>query len=220
MTDLPPFIASFDALVERSENMLSIVRGRELQEQACSELAEALAAITAEKQRAIEAEDENYANMLLACECVASALAAEIRMWMLLKSEEPDAAWDQLVTAQMASVDAVRAHEVFSHLKRYVQRLEAVERLVFPPQVFISSGFVVKSQECSVCGWEYEECDHLVGKPYMGKFCYIIARDLEIDHVSIVNCPADKRCRVQKFSDEGGQRNRMTWRIEPSERDT
>lgn len=220
MTDLPPFIASFDTLVERSENMLSIARGRELQEQACSELTDALTAIAAEKQRAIKAADENYANMLLGCECVARALMAEIRMWMLLKTEEPDAAWDQLVAAQMASVDAVRAHAVFTHLQRHVQRLEAIERLVFPPQVFISSGFVVNSQECSVCGSEYEECDHLLGKPYMGKFCYITARDLEIDHVSIVNYPADKRCRVQRFGDEGGQRNRMTWRIEPNERDT
>jgi hypothetical protein len=52
----------------------------------------------------------------------------------------------------------------------------------------------------------------------MGQFCHIIARDLSLDHVAIVTNPADKRCRIQQFDDEGGSRNRMTLRIEPKEK--
>lgn len=105
----------------------------------------------------------------------------------------------------------------FAHLSEHNKKLEAIEELVFPPQVFISSGMIVGKQECSICGAEYGDCNHLVGKPYMGRFCYIIAKDLSLDHVSIVEHPADKRCRVQHFDVEGGTRNRMTWKIEPKE---
>ena len=138
-------------------------------------------------------------------------------MWLLLKEGKPDAAWGELITAQMASVDAVRAHPGVAHLSEHNKRLEAIEELVFPPQVFISSGMIAGKQECSICGAEYGDCDHLVGKPYMGRFCYTIPKDLSLDHVAIVEHPADKRCRVKYYDSEGGRRNRMTWKIEPKE---
>lgn len=212
---LPPFVSSFNEQVKEAEVFLSIARDSELQQQAVEKLIAVGASIVAEKERAIKDGIEDYANLLLGCECVTSALIAELKMWLLLKEGKPDAAWDELVTAQMASVDAVRAHPGFSHLSEHNRKLEAIEALVFPPQVFISSGMIVGKQECSICGEEYGDCNHLVGKPYMGKFCYIIAKDLSIDHVAIVEHPADKRCRVQHFDVDGGSRNRMTWKIEP-----
>lgn len=211
----PPFVSSFNEQVKEAEVFLSIARDSALQQQAIEKLLVLRASIVAEKDSAISAGNEDYANLLLGCECVASALVAELRMWLWLKQDKPDAAWDELVTAQMASVDAVRSHPGFAHLSEHNKKLEAIEELVFPPQVFISSGMIVRKQECSICGEEYGDCDHLVGKPYMGRFCYIIARDLSLDHVAIVEHPADKRCRVQHFDVEGGSRNRMTWKIEP-----
>lgn len=212
---LPPFVSSFNEQIKEAEVFLSIARDSDLQQQAVEKLIAVGSSIVEEKERAIKDGIQDYANLLLGCECVTSALIAELKMWLLLKEGKPDAAWDELVTAQMASVDAVRAHPGFSHLSEHNRRLEAIEALVFPPQVFISSGMIVGKQECSICGEEYGDCDHLVGKPYMGKFCYIIAKDLSLDHVAIVEHPADKRCRVQHFNVDGGSRNRMTWKIEP-----
>lgn len=214
MSELTGFITSFNERVKEIEVFLSIARASELQEAACKNLENLLEEISAEKIVAIKNEREDYANLLLGCECVAHALTAELRMWLLLKEEKPDAAWDQLVDAQMSSVSAARAHDGFRHLEQHYRKLLAVEHLVFPPQVFVSSGLIVRHQECSICGEEYGECQHLIGKPYMGKFCHIIARDLELDHVAIVEHPADKRCRIQHFDAEGGSRNRMTWRVE------
>lgn len=216
---LPPVVADFNHTVQSVENLLSIARAGELQREALTLLTSALVGIRSEKAVVVSRGEEDYANLLLGCECVGAALGAELKMWLLLKEEKPDEAWNELVTAQMASVDAVRAHKGFVHLEHHVQRLEAVENLVFPPQVFISSGMLVGYQECSICGGDYDECDHLIGKPYMGKFCCIIARDISLDHVAIVKEPADKRCRVEKFSVEGGVRNRMTWRVEPKASD-
>lgn len=218
--EVTAFVTRFNELVKESENLLSIVRGSELQEAACEALSQLLIDTTGEKRAAISHSDEEYANLLLGCECVAQALIAELRMWLLLKREKPDEAWDQLVTAQMASVAAARAHEGFLHLEQHNRRLEAIEQLVFPPQVFVSSGMIAKRQECSRCRQEYEDCEHLIGKAYMGEFCHIIARGLTLDHVAIVEHPADKRCRVQHFGVDSGNRNRMTWRIEPATNDT
>jgi len=173
-----------------------------------------------EKRAAVAARDEDFANLLLGYQCVATCLDAEITMWLLLKSAKPDEAWDSLVSAQMAAADAARAHPGFRHVLHQAERLEAIEKLVFPPQVFVSAGMVVQRQECSICGGEYGECGHLIGKPYWGEFCYTIARDIEFDHVAVVANPADKRCRILHFPVEGGERNRMTWKIEESDADT
>jgi len=216
---LSPFVAEFNRTVQSVEHLLSIARAGELQREAIIILDTTLTDVGNEKAAAAARNEEDYANLLLGCECVAAVLISELKMWLLLKDEKPDEAWNELVTAQMASVDAVRAHKGFAHLEQYVQKLEAIEKIVFPPQVFVSSGMIVRRQECSICGSDYDDCDHLIGRPYMGRFCYIIAQDISLDHVAIVKEPADKRCRVEEFRVEGGVRNRMTWRIERGEAD-
>ncbi|WP_199175564.1 hypothetical protein, partial [Telmatospirillum siberiense] len=108
-----------------------------------------------------------------------------------------------------------RAHRGFSHLIEYSARLEQIEKIVFPSQIFVSSGLIVDHQICSICGKEYGDCDHLAGFPYMGEFCLIIQRGIRANHVAIVQNPADKRCRLTSFEVDGGYRNRMTWKVEP-----
>jgi hypothetical protein len=220
MTDtLPPFLIKFNEIVEESRVFLFITRDSDLQRAACTKLQDMLAEVVTEKKSAIAAGNENYANALLGCECMASALIAEIKMWLLLKEGRPDKAWDELVAAQYSILGALRAHEGFAHTGEYTQRLDAIEHLVFPPQVFLSSGLVVKSQICSICGKEYEDCQHVKGRPYMGRFCNVRLILSEVDHIAIVDAPADKRCRIVQFSAAGGNRNRMTWRVEPSDAD-
>lgn len=41
----------------------------------------------------------------------------------------------------------------------------------------------------------------------------MIPRQIEPDHVALVGEPADKRCRVAYFSDQGKKRSRMTWKL-------
>ena len=218
--NLPQFVQDFNDLVKEAETFLSIARDSGLQKEVIEKLKGKLIDLEAEKNKAIGSHNEDYANLLLGCECVASTLLSEIEMWLYLKTEKTEKAWDFLVAAQMAAIDAARAHDGFRHLEHHNRRLEAIEQLVFPQQVFISSGMIVHKQECSICGGDYDDCEHLIGKPYMGEFCYIIAKDIELDHVSIVESPADKRCRVERFSVEGGTRNRMTWKFEKEDENT
>jgi hypothetical protein len=208
------FIDRFNSDIQEAEVFLFATRGTELQSDAIDHVKKLCEVARTLKEKAIQQKDENQANLLLGYECVFECLIQELQMWIFLKEDEGDKAWDGLVRAQMSARAAARAHQGFEHLAEHHRRLEAIENLVFPPQVFLSSGMLVKHQECSICGTEYEDCDHLIGKPYMGKFCHVIGRDLEINHVAIVEQPADKCCRVLHFDVEGGVRNRMTWRIE------
>ena len=217
---IPPFIARINKVAEDCAVFRFATRDSELQKGACNQLEDVLKQIESEKTSAVSAGDEDYANALLGCECATGALMAEIRMWLLLKSGQPDEAWNALVAAQDALSDAMKAHKGFLHLGEQIRRLDEIERVVFPPQVFLSSGMIVSSQVCSICGDSYEDCPHVKGRPYMGEFCRVRLIPAELDHVSIVEAPADKRCRVIRFSAEGVQRNRMTWRIEPEDDNT
>lgn len=211
---IPSFVEEFNKAIREAEVFLSIARCSELQQGAIESLKELQSKVLNIKSKAIDENDENLANLLLGYECIVDTLIAELEMWVLLKQDAPDLAWDKLVAAQMSSIAAVRAHAGFNHLVQHYQRLEAIEQFVFPSQVFLSSGVIVKHQECSICGGEYEDCEHLKGKPYMGKFCFITAKNVEFDHVAVVDNPADKCCRITEFHVEGGIRNRMSWRIE------
>ena len=211
------YVADFNDIIEECENLVCITRDRQLQQEAAAKLQQLRMQITVLKQQIVKHGDEDSANLLLGFECVATCLHAEISMWLLLKDEKPDEAWDWLVTAQANAVAAVRAHRGFAHLEKHSGRLATIEEVIFPPQVFMSAGLIVGHQECSICGAKYGECDHLAGKPYMGQFCSIVTKDLRADHVAMVDEPADKRCRIVRFSVFGGTRNRMTWKIEPSE---
>ena len=143
---IAPFVAEFNQTVKDVEHLLSIARAGKLQREAIANLDSTLARVGRAKATAAANGEEDYANLLLGCECVATALMSELKMWLLLKEERPDEAWNELVSAQMASVDAVRAHRGFAHLEQHVQRLDAVEKIVFPPQVFVSSGMIVGRQ--------------------------------------------------------------------------
>ena len=208
-------IELFNATVDGKANLSYIVRDSELQREARADLSALAAKVEDWKKRAIVEQDENAANLFLGCECVIEALRAELNMWLLLKEGKPDDAWGSLVNAQMATRDAIRAHRGFSHLEARATRLVNIERVVFPKQVFLSAGLVVRRQVCSICGTEYEDCPHLVGMPYWGEFCRCILQDLRADHIAMVEEPANKQCRIVYFNAEGGKRNRMTWRVEP-----
>ena len=214
------FIIEFNDLVKESEKFLSIVRDSELQRKVCENLENVLPKIAQEKKTVIEGNNEDYANLLLGCECVTKSLLNELKMWLLLKQDKPDEAWDRLVSAQMEATSAAKAHDGFRHLEHHRHRLEIIEKIVFPPQVFVSVGTIVHKQECSICGGNYVECEHVAGKPYMGEFCCVIVKDAHLDHVSVVENPANKCCRVTSFYVDGGSRNRMTWKIEKSDENT
>ncbi len=211
---LENYTSDFNHITREAETLTFITRDKEMQEKATANLKKLLEQTEKIKAEFAANQEEDDANLMLGFKCAIHSLMQQLNMWIELKNNKPDKAWDLLIEAQEAAQGAMRAHSSFEHLSNYTKRLFALEHLVFPPQVFNSAGFIVDRQECSICKSDYDECLHLVGKAYMGSFCSIILKEVEIDHVSIVESPADKRCRITHFEEGGKRRNRMTWKFE------
>lgn len=50
--------------------------------------------------------------------------------------------------------------------------------------------------QCSICGKNYEDCEHEKGKVYNGKVAYRIARGVKFEGLSLVEKPDDKTARI------------------------
>ena len=202
--DVNEFLSGFNDAIHACQRLCFITRGKELQIEARDTMALVKVEAGQLKERAIAHEYEDIANALLSTEEVANALINELNMWISIKEEKYAEAWDFLVNAQTAVTTAMQAHSLADHLDGYVARLSALERHIFPNHGFLSIGTIVQKSDCTICGQEYGTCDHLVGKPYMGKMCYRRISECELEEVSLVTKPANKHCRITRFSESDG----------------
>jgi hypothetical protein len=219
--EISDFLREFEKTIKENQKFIYLVRGIELQKDSLSHLEAFLKKAVELKETMIKVSDEESANTMLGLEEYLAAYASELRMLICLKEDKMEEAWEQLVNGQMFLRSSLQASNITLQFggNNYVQKLTLIEKLLFPPQTFFSIGATAASSQCSICGKEYGECDHLVGKPYMGKLCYrIITKIKEMKEVSIVNDPGNKLCRVTSISDGDHARNFMTWRIQEDKR--
>lgn len=205
----------FNAGINEAEYLLSPARSSRLQLEQCLNLDKLLYQAADLRNKAASKAAEDDANMFLGFMCILGGLRSELLMWILLKKDLPNQAWDCLIAAQIAYLDATRSSEGFMHVSNRISALEAIEETLFPPQSFVSAGFLADRLDCSICHNRYSSCDHLRGKAYMGEFCEVIHRNPRGDHLAMVDTPADKRCRVTSFKTPEGYRDKLTWEIEP-----
>ncbi len=210
----------FTAVAQEMQTLAFIPRDTELQEASLEDARQLIAFLEEEKARAIEDSDERWANELLLMELAATVVTEQLQMCLALKGGAAEAAWDHLVSAQSACEAAMKVRRqvesgpdpaAFEALLAYLLLLEST---IFPPQSFMSFGGTAGERECSICGQEYDDCEHIKGRAYMGRICATILRNITVEEVSLVERPANKRARVTHFSDEAGRRNKMTWRLE------
>lgn len=205
----------FNTEIKRAENFRSAARSSKLQIEQCLALDLLLINAGRFKHQSILHRDENRANLFLGYECAIGSVRSELLMWVLLKRDMPNEAWGQLVAAQTACVDASRAHRGFIHCQQRLEDLNRYEKLLFPPQAFLSAGFISDRLDCSICGSIYAKCPHLRGAPYMGQFCEVNHRNPRGDHVALVDTPADKRCRVTSTQVKEGYQDKLSGEITP-----
>ena len=189
-----------------------LCRGKEFQQKKYRELEKIKEEAIQLKNEAIALEDEDSANAMLSSEEIINSIMNELKMWLAFKDDDPNAAWNYLIGAETSTVNAIRAHPIAAHWEKNSSRLNDIEKLLFPPITFLSPGMIIKHSECSICGKEYGDCNHIRGRAYMGRFCSRILKDVEVIEVSYVNEPANKRCRVIAIADNGVTRNFLTWK--------
>lgn len=213
--NLQQAIEYFNEEIKCAENLLSAALSSKLQIEQCLTLDVLLYNAGRFKHESIRRGDEDCANLFLGYECAIGSVRSELLMWILLKRDIPNEAWNQLVAAQMGCIDASRAHKGFIHCQQRLEDLKQYEELLFPPQAFLSAGFISDRLECSICGSLYAKCRHLRGKPYMGQFCEINHLNPRGDHVALVDTPADKRCRVTSIQVKEGYKDKLSGEINP-----
>jgi len=216
-TKVNELIAYFNEHANEAACLIFLGRDRGLQQEWLERMEEVERTLDVARSDAAAERDERAANFLLGLQCAARALASELKVYLLLKDDRPEAAWDALIDTQDALAGALRAGPEFAHLEPQAQRARELEDYLFPPQMFLSAGLIVHKQVCTICGQDYTECDHIAGMPYCGEFCAVQLTEAEADHVAIVEEPANRRCRLTAFSVTGGTRNRMTWVVTPGE---
>ena len=205
----------FNEHIEQTKIFLFLSRSSKLQFNQCLILDLLLHDATQFKHEAARRGEEDNANLFLGFECVFGAMRSELMMWIQIKQDLPNEAWDRLIAAQMACMDATRAHRGFASCEQSLEKLKLLEEQIFPPQSFMSVGFISDRLDCSICAERYSKCEHLRGKPYMGQFCEVDHRNPRGDHVATVKVPADKRCRIVSFKTEEGYRDKISWEITP-----
>lgn len=204
----------YERLVQEAETLAFGARATELQPETATHLDEFLELIAVDKTNLISDGDEEASNVCLALECLIGALRCELEMWIAVKEDRAEDAWEMLISAQQNAAGALRAHPIGTIAEQRTPLYSAIERVVFPPQVYASVGAVAVETRCSICDTPYADCAHIQGRSYWGRFCSLIVTEARLREVSVVLTPADKRCRVTHFSDQGLRRNRMTWRLE------
>ena len=214
--EVSEFLKEFREVIDKHLKFFYYTRGIEFQKSSFIEFKNLMKKLGELKGKMIRIEDEESANTMLGLENLLEAYINELKMLIFLKEDRIDEAWQSLVKAQMSLRSSCQASDIVLSFdaENYVQKLFLIEKLFFPPQVFQSIGIIVESSKCSICNQEYGACDHVKGRPYMGKLCYrIITKVKKIKDVSVVDVPSNKLCRVTSFLDKGHWRDTMTWRI-------
>lgn len=78
---------------------------------------------------------------------------------------------------------------------------------LYPYKVFFSPGILKKRKECSICRQPIDpwtECEHEVGRVYVGEECCGIVTEVEFIEISLVLDPVQKYSVVMLANDESG----------------
>ncbi len=160
--------------------------------------------------------EPDKANAMLSVGFALHSIINQLSMWIGLKEGRHEDAWNALINAQEATEAAASTHDICSDLVAQSKRLSALEHLLFPPQMFGSTGCIVRAAQCSICLGDYESCDHLAGVPYNGELCRRIITDADLLECSIVYHPANKRCRMLFLTNKNVRLDLLTREEQPA----
>ncbi len=204
-TRLENFQNHFNDVIESVQKYAILVRGRIFQETSIQTLQLLLAECSQNKSEAIKKSQEDAANAFLVLECRAQALMEEFKFYLALKDDRIDEAWDNLINAESFAASAVKTQKVSGPVENYINRLHLFEELLFPKPMYLNSAIIIDKSVCSICGTDYGDCDHVIGRAYMGELCERVIRKFRVKDVSGVSDATDRHWRAL-YSLEGDKR--------------
>jgi len=206
-------INEFNEMAAIAQKKAFITVGIEIQQEEIEVLFNYIKELANLKKEFVEKKLENEANLIFTFENSLKVLQYELEMLVFIKQDKMAEAWDKLVDAQVIFENVVRTYPFETNsLNGYLERLNNYEKLLFPKLNFQSVGGIIKESKCSICDNDYDKCDHLKGKLYMGEMCCRIITKMELEEVSFVENPANKHCRVLTIETDGKMIDIMTLR--------
>jgi hypothetical protein len=206
-------INEFNEMAAIAQKKAFITVGIEIQQEEIKVLIEYMNALASLKKEFVEKKLEHEANLIFTIENSLRVLQYELEMLVFIKQDKMAEAWDKLVDAQVIFGNVVRNYPFKTHsLNGYLERLENYEKLLFPELHFQSTGGIIKESKCSICDSDYDKCEHIKGRLYMGEMCCRIITKMELEEISFVENPANKHCRVLTIETDGKKFDIMTLR--------
>jgi hypothetical protein len=161
---------------------------------------ELLSKLTAEKYAYASSADD-VLNDIFILEKYVQLFGEYGHLWRQIAAAQFSESWNSLQNA----FDLIRLIRRFSGLNvsAIEDQLYALET-AYPYNIFFSMGAIVERFDCSICGKDIDsfDCMHRKGELYRGQMAYAVARSIvQLDHVSMVEHPVDKRCVISYPND-------------------
>lgn len=205
---------AYNEHLENCTKYLFYTRSTEKQKEIVANLMTFKEEIKRYKYGAIKARNEQAANILFHFQCILNSNISLLELWINLKSNKYNEAWDSLIEAEKYLEYGIKCVDGHYGLEEYGKKLIEIEHSIFPGFPYYNSmGIIIKGGKCSICGQPFTKCKHIEEKIYWGRVCRIIEPEkIDIDHSAIVKIPKDRRCIITEISDEEGSMiNYFTW---------
>jgi len=172
--------------------------------ESCEQAAEKLEAIinNFEKSNA-NGQPDKFFNDCFIFKTFALLLRSYAKYWSQVCDSLYPESWDTLQDV-LDSLRLIKRFSCFdkSAIFKFIEKQTQSLELLYPYKVFASVEIVVGRIDCSICGnnMHSSECSHIKGELYRGKLAYGIVKEIKKSlSVSLVENPADKRCKVSSI---------------------
>ena len=203
---LPELANEYTAAMREAHKHAFLVRDTELQVQQVDVLIATKKRFRGFKAGAREAGDAGAANALFHMQCGLNAMISFLTMWIELKRGNHQSAWNKLIDAQEYLSIALRAAGGGVGVEDFLERLQRAEQVIFPGfPVYHSVGQIIRGGKCTICEMAFNSCEHIEGRVYSGRLCLRAQAEIvEVNHVSFVDQPRDRRCIITEITAEDG----------------
>lgn len=175
----------------------------QLQKKRIDDLVLFLKTIKIEKNKAKQNQDEKIANSLFYMQCFINAIKCSLEMWIYLKEQKYVEAWHSLVDAQEYICYSLKVGIDIEKSNLYLDKLKKREQEIFPKFKFVSSGSIIEGGKCSICGKDFNNCEHIEENLYCGSICKRVDYKILFTHLALVENPKDRGCIITEFESDG-----------------
>jgi len=204
---------SYDDFIDSCQKFNYLTRSESIQREKIKECEEYIRVVKSYKSQAITDKNEDASGFLFHMQCMLNAMRSSLIVWVNVKGEKYNEAWNSLIDAQEYVEVALKIEE-YDGVINMRFHLDSMENAIFPGwKLYNSPGHTETIGKCSICGKIFSKCDHIEDHIYMGRLCRRVDRKIiDVYHSALVENPKDRRCIITKHSGDGGRMiDYFTW---------